>query len=293
MNSFNPLVLMVIRQALRELPKRGYKGMVIYNEGSNFSVGANIFMLLATGKLRLWPVIDWILRDGQQTFQAMKYADFPIVAAPANMALGGGCEIVLHTHAVVAHAELYMGLVEAGVGIIPGWGGCKELLGRCGENKGAKGPMPAVIKAFETIATAKVSKSAAEAKEMQMLRPTDTIVMNRDRLLATAKAKVLGMAHAFSPPAPHSYVLPGPSGLAALKLALHDFALKGMATPHDLVVGAALAKALTGGATDLTETLSEDDLLRLERHGLVGLAKTAGTRARIAHMLKTGKPLRN
>lgn len=292
MNSFNPMILRVIRQALRELPKRGYKGLVIYNEGSNFSVGANIMMLLVTGKLRLWPVIDWILRDGQNTFAAMKYAEFPIVAAPANMALGGGCEIVLHAHAVEAHAELYMGLVEAGVGIIPGWGGCKELLGRAQAQK-AKGPMPAVATAFETIATAKVSKSAAEAKDLMLLRKTDGIVMNRDRLLAAAKARVLSMAVGFVPPAPHTYKLPGASGLAALKLALHDFKLKGMATAHDMVVGSALAKALTGGDTDMTDELGEADILRLERHGLVGLAKTKGTRDRIAHMLKTGKPLRN
>ncbi len=292
MNSFNPLVLRVIREALRELPKRGYKGLVLYNEGSNFSVGANIMMLLVTGKLRLWPLIDWILRDGQNTFEAMKYAEFPVVAAPANMALGGGCEVVLHAHAVEAHAELYMGLVEAGVGIIPGWGGCKELLGRAQKVK-AKGPMPAVVHAFETIATAKVSKSAAEARDLMFLRPTDGIVMNRDRLLAAAKARVLSMAVGFTPPAPHTYKLPGASGWAALKLALHDFRLKGMATAHDMVVGTALAKALTGGDADMTEELGEADILRLERQGLVGLAKTRGTRDRIAHMLKKGKPLRN
>lgn len=293
MNSFNPLILRVIRKALRDLPERGYKGLVIYNEGSNFSVGANIMMLLLTSKLRLWGLIDWILRDGQRTFEAMKYAEFPVVAAPANMALGGGCEIVLHAHAVEAHAELYIGLVEAGVGIIPGWGGCKELLGRAMETSKAKGPMPGVAKAFETIATAKVSKSAAEAKDLLFLRASDGIVMNRDRLLAAAKARVLTMAVGFTAPEPHSYVLPGPSGLAALKLALHDFQLKGLATPHDMVVGGALAKALSGGATDLTDVLNEKDILTLERQGLVGLAKTAGTRARIAHMLKKGKPLRN
>lgn len=293
MNSFNPLVLRVIRKAIKELPSRGYKGLVLYNEGSNFSVGANIFMLKITGQLRLWKVIDWILRDGQQTFAAMKYAEFPIVAAPANMALGGGCEVVLHAHAVEAHAELYMGLVEAGVGIIPGWGGCKELLGRAIAAATQRGPMPPVIKAFETIATAKVSKSAAEAKDLLFLRESDGIVMNRDRLLAAAKARVLKLAVGFDTPTPHTYVLPGASGLAALKLALHDFAKKGIATPHDMVVGAALAKALTGGDTDHTESLSEADVLRLEREGLVGLAKTQGTRDRIAHMLKRGKPLRN
>lgn len=293
MNSFNPLVLRVIRRAVRELPDRGYKGIVIYNEGSNFSVGANIFMLLLTGKLRLWPVIRWILKDGQDTFAAMKYGRIPVVAAPAGMALGGGCEVVLHSHAVEAYAETYMGLVEAGVGIIPSWGGCKELLGRAIATTKQRGPMPAMIRTFETIAMAKVSKSAAEAKDLLFLRESDGIVMNRDRLLAAAKARVLKLAVGFEPPAPHSYVLPGPSGLAALKMALHDFAKKGVATPHDVVVGTALARALSGGDTDPTEMLGEADLLRLERDNLVALTHTRGTRDRIAHMLKRGKPLRN
>ncbi len=293
MNSFNPMVLQVLREAQTRLPEMGYKGLVLYNEGRNFSVGANILMLLLTGKLRLWGLVDWILRDGQRTFAGLKYAPFPVVAAPHNMALGGGCEIVLHAHAVEAHAELYMGLVEGAVGIIPGWGGCKELLGRAIAHGKAKGPMPPVVQAFETIAMAKVSTSAAEARDLLFLRKSDGIVMNRDRLLAVAKARVLRMAQGFEAPAPHEYALPGPSGLAALKLALHDFAKKGVATAHDLVVGAALAETLTGGATDMTEVLGEDDLLRLERKGLVKLAKTKGTQARIAHMLKTNKPLRN
>ncbi|PZP39863.1 MAG: 3-hydroxyacyl-CoA dehydrogenase [Pseudomonas fluorescens] len=293
MNSFNPLVLRVIRKATKELPERGYKALVIYNEGSNFSVGANILMLLVTSKLRLWPLIDWILKDGQSTFKGLKYATFPVVAAPHGMALGGGCEIVLHAHAVEAHAETYIGLVEGGVGIIPGWGGCKELLGRAIKYGTQKGPMPPVIRAFETIAMAKVSKSAAEARDLLFLRPDDGIVMNRDRLLAAAKARALSMVKGFEPPAPHSYVLPGPSGLAALKLALHDFFKKGMATPHDMIVGAALAQALSGGDTDMTEVLGEDAMLKLERKGLISLAKTSGTRARIAHMLKKNKPLRN
>ena len=293
MNSFNPLVLRVLREAQRKLPEMGYKGLVLYNEGSNFSVGANILMLLITGKLRLWGLVDWILRDGQKTFAGLKYAPFPVVAAPHNMALGGGCEIVLHAHAVEAHAELYMGLVEAGVGIIPGWGGCKELLGRAIAKAKSKGPMPPVIQAFETIAMAKVSKSAAEARDLLFLRDTDGIVMNRDRVLMSAKERVLHMAHGFEPPAPHEYRLPGPSGLAALKLALHDFFKKGVATPHDMVVGGQLAETLTGGATDLTDVLGEDDMLKLERKGLVKLAKTRGTQDRIAHMLKKNKPLRN
>jgi 3-hydroxyacyl-CoA dehydrogenase len=293
MNSLNPFIISLLRKALRELPKRGTKALVIYNEGSNFSVGANILMLLITSKLHLWPLVRWILWDGQKTYGQVKYSKMPVVGAPAGMALGGGCEILLHCHAVEAHAETYMGLVEAGVGIVPGWGGCKELLGRAIGMLKAKGPMPAVAHAFETIATAKVSKSAREAKDLLFLRPDDGIVMNRDRLLAAAKARALKLALKHKVEEPHVYGLPGPSGFTALRTALHDFVLKGLATPHDVVVGTALARVLTGGDTDITRQLSEDDMLKLERDGLVSLAKTRGTRARIAHMLKTGKPLRN
>lgn len=294
MNSFNPFVLAVLRRAVRELPGRGYKAMVIYNEGSHFSVGANILMLLVTSTLRLWPAVRWILRQGQDTFTALKYAPFPVIGAPSGMALGGGCEVLLHCHGIEAHAESYIGLVEAGVGIIPGWGGCKEMLGRAATSPNRKGGvMPPVVQTFETIAMAKVSKSAAEARDLLILRKDDGIVMNRDRVLASAKARALAMVKGFKPPKPYTYTLPGPSGFAALKLALHDFAMKGAATPHDVVVGTALARALTGADTDMTEELHEGDMLALERDGLVGLAKTAGTRARISHMLHRGKPLRN
>jgi len=294
MNSFNPFVLRVINRALKELPPKGYKGLVIYNEGSHFSVGANILMLLVTSKLRLWPVIRMILRHGQDTFARVKYAPFPVVGAPHGMALGGGCEVLLHCHAVEAHAESYIGLVEAGVGIVPGWGGCKELLGRMATRATRKGgPMPPVVAAFETIAMAKVSKSAAEARTLGFLRESDGIVMNADRVLAAAKARVLKMVVHHELPKPHEYMLPGPSGLAALKLALHDFRLKGLATPHDVVVGTALARVLSGGDTDPTMVLGEADMTRLERDNLVALAKTRGTRDRIAHMLRRGKPLRN
>lgn len=297
MNALDPFILHLLNRSLRDLPARGFKALVIHNDGSNFSVGANLLMLQLTAALHLWPVIRWILGYGQTTLQNVKYAAIPVVAAPSGMALGGGAEIVLHSHAVVAHAESYIGLVEAGVGIVPGWGGCKELLGRAiAAVKG--GPMPPVAHAFETIATAKVSKSAAEAKDLLFLREDDLIVMNPDRLLAAAKTKALEMARAYQvaphKPAPHSYPLPGGTGAAALALALHDFALKGLATKHDVTVGTALARVLTGGDADLTAPpLTEEDMLRLEREGLVALTQTPGTRARISHMLAKGKPLRN
>lgn len=294
MNSLDPFNLAMVGKAVKLVPAHGLKALVLYNEGANYSVGANIGMLKYLAIFRLFPLIRLVLWHGQNTYLKLKNAPFPVVGAPANMALGGGCESLLHCHAIVAHAETYMGLVEGGVGIIPGWGGCKELLGRAIEAPDRKGgPMPPVVKTFETIAMAKVSKSAAEARDLLFLRPTDDVVMNRDRLLAAAKARALAMVPGFKAPAPHTYRLPGLSGLTALKLALHDFAKKGVATPHDLVVGEGLGKVLTGNGTDPADTLTEQDILRLERDVFVPLTKTKATQARVNHMLSKGKPLRN
>ncbi|MBI3114043.1 MAG: enoyl-CoA hydratase/isomerase family protein, partial [Rhodospirillales bacterium] len=219
---------------------------------------------------------------------------FPVVGAPSGMALGGGCEVLLHCTAVQAHAETYAGLVEAGVGVIPGWGGCKEMLFRWFfDKKRPKGPMPPVIKAFEMIGTAQVAKSAAEARDFLFLRDRDGITMNRDRLLADAKAKALELAKNYSPPEEAPISLPGPTAKALMDMAVKGFRLSGKATPHDVVVAGALARVLSGGNTDITETVSEDQVLTLERDAFVSLARTSATIDRIQHMLKTGKPLRN
>ncbi len=294
MNSLNPFIMSLLRKALQELPTQGFKGMVIYNEGQHFSVGANIAMLMLGAKLRLWPFIRWVLKDGQETFNAMKHGKFPVVGAPSGMAVGGGCEILLHCHAIVAHAETYIGLVEAGVGIVPGWGGCKEMLLRWRDApKAAKGPMAPAMKAFELIAQAQVATSAEEAKEKQFLRPADDIVMNRDRVLAAARQKVLQLAEDMRAPKETVLRLAGPSGKAALTLGIQDFLKKGVATAHDARIAGELATVLTGADTDLTEELNEDDILRLERDAIIRLSKTPESRARVTHMLKEGKPLRN
>ena len=294
MNSLNPFILWMIEKAVRELPGRGFKALVIHNEGSNFSVGANIALLLYGAKLRLWPAIRWLLKRGQDAFQKMRYAPFPVVGAPSGMALGGGCEVLLHCDAVVAHAETYMGLVEAGVGIVPGWGGCKELLGRWTAAKDRPGgPMPPVMKAFEIIAMAQVAKSAMEARDFLFLRASDGIVMNRDRVLAAAKARALEMAETYRPPEPYEMRLPGPTGRTALALGVRDFINKGVASAHDGVIAGELALVLSGGDTDTLDTVSEDWVLRLERDAILRLARTDKTLARVEHMLKKGKPLRN
>ena len=294
MNSLNPFILWMIEKAVRELPGRGFRALVIHNEGSNFSVGANIALLLYGAKLRLWPAIRWLLKRGQNAFQKMRYAPFPVVGAPSGMALGGGCEVLLHCDAVEAHAETYMGLVEAGVGIVPGWGGCKELLGRWTAAKDRPGgPMPPVMKAFEIIAMAQVAKSAMEARDFLFLRASDGIVMNRDRVLAAAKARALEMAETYRPPEPYEMRLPGPTGRTALALGVRDFINKGVASAHDGVIAGELALVLSGGDTDTLDTVSEDWVLRLERDAILRLARTDKTLARVEHMLKKGKPLRN
>jgi 3-hydroxyacyl-CoA dehydrogenase len=293
MNSLNPFVLAMVEKAIKIVPGK-YKALVVYNEGSNFSVGANIGILLVAMKLRAWFAVRYLIRRGQDVYKALKYAPFPVVGAPSGMALGGGCEILLHCDAVQAHAETYSGLVEVGVGIVPGWGGCKEMLVRgWSDPKRRGGPMPPVIKAFETIGMAAVGKSAAEARDLLILRPDDGITMNRDRLLADAKAKALALADNYAAPEKPEISLPGKAAGTAMAMAVDGLRLSGKATPHDVTVGKALAGVLSGGDTDITETISEDGLLALERTAFVALSKTPESIARVSHMLKTGKPLRN
>jgi 3-hydroxyacyl-CoA dehydrogenase len=210
------------------------------------------------------------------------------------MALGGGCETVLNSDAVQAHAETYIGLVEPGVGLIPGWGGCGEMLERWQAMPGMpKGPMPAVSKVFEIVSTATVAKSAAEAKELGFLRPGDGVTMNRDRLLADAKARALKLAEGYTPPEPPVFRLPGPGGKTALMLAVESFQSRGLATDYDGVVSGKLATVLTGGDTDPTEEVTEAQLLALELAEFMELVHESRSQDRIEHMLATGKPLRN
>jgi 3-hydroxyacyl-CoA dehydrogenase len=226
---------------------------------------------------------------------ALKYAPFPVVAAPTGMALGGGCEVTMHCDAVQAHAESYMGLVEAGVGLIPAWGGCKELVMRATLNdRRPGGPMPPIAQAFETISTAKVSMSAEEAKGLMFLKQSDGITMNRNRVLADAKAVALSLVDGYeAPDRDIEITLPGPSAKIAMEMAVQGFIDQGKATAYDGVVGGHLAKILSGGDTDLTSSVTEKDLLALERQAESALLRNGKTLDRITHMLETGKPLRN
>ena len=293
MNSLNPLSLSMVNKAV-DIVQRDFKALVIYNEGEHFSIGANIGLLLIPAFLRSWFVVEPLLAMGQKAYKRLKFASFPVVGAPSGMALGGGCEILLHADAIQAHAETYSGLVETGVGLVPAWGGCKEMLLRwSGNAKLQQGPMPAVIKVFETIAMATVAKSAEQARDHLFLREHDGITMNRDRLLADAKQRALDLVPDYQPPLPEKLRLPGPTARVAMELAVAGYRKQGKITAHDVTVARALAEVLSGGETDITDTLSEDDILALERKAFMKLVRTKNTIVRIKHTLKTGKPLRN
>lgn len=297
MNSIDPDIMAMIRQVIAAVGdgSGAWKALVIYNDGENFSVGANLGLAMFSLNIAMWSTVEQNVADGQATYSAMQHAPFPVVSAPAGMALGGGAEITLHSDAVQAAAECYLGLVETGVGIIPGWGGCKEMLLRHVapvQSDPAKA-MAAAGHVFQTIATAKTSTSAADARVLGYLRHSDGVTMNRDRLLADAKAKALALVPGYTPMPVRSVTLGGSRGKSMLMAGVAAMAAAGKATTHDQVVSAALATVLTGGDTDGSTPLDESALLTLERTQFMVLARTPGSLARIEHMLATGKPLRN
>ncbi len=291
-NALDEQIMVLLGKTIK-LVKSQYKALVVYNEGSNFSVGANLGLALFAANIAAWGEIEKLVSVGQQTYGQLKYAPFPVVSAPAGMALGGGCEILLHSDAVQAHAETYIGLVEAGVGLVPAWGGCKEMLARWQGAEDAAGPMPAAAKVFETISTATVAKSAEEARDLLFLRESDGITMNRDRLLADAKAKALSLVEGYAPPQPVTLTLPGPAGGLAMRMAAEGFARRGIATQHDLVVAGELARVLSGGEADTLDTLDEDAILDLERDSFMRLVRTEATLDRFESVIETGRPVRN
>ena len=297
MNTIDPAIMSMIHEIIAAVGdgSGNWKALVIYNDGDNFSVGANLGLALFSLNIAMWDGVAQGVAEGQATFAALQHAPFPVVGAPAGMALGGGTEILLHADAVQAAAESYIGLVETGVGIVPGWGGCKEMvLRQVGAVQGdvAKA-MGTLGHLFQTIATARTSTSAADARTLGYLRSSDGITMNRERLLADAKAKALSLVPGYLPPPPRSVVLPGAAGKNMLMAGVNAMAVAGKLTPHDVVVADHLASVLSGGSTDGMSALDEAALLQLEREHFMQLAHTPGTLARIEHMLATGKPLRN
>lgn len=293
MNTQNPDTMGLIQQSIA-IVSAEYKAMVIYNEGEHFSAGANLNLLAPAILGGDWDTVKSIVQLGQNTFRALKYAPFPVVAAPSGLALGGGCEILLHCDAIQAHAELYMGLVEVGVGLVPAWGGCKELLGRWLKlPKRPGGPMPAIAQTFETIALAKVSGSAQEAKELLYMANSDAISMNKSRLLADAKTRALALVIDYQIPEEFAYQLPGKSAWSALAITIDSMHKAGKASDYDVQITQQLARVLSGGDADITQPLTEQNMLDLELESFICLVQQPGTLARLEHMLKTGKPLRN
>ncbi len=294
MNTLDTGTMALLEEAVALTAGR-YRAMVIHNEGENFSIGANLGQVLFAANIAFWSRLEEAIAAGQRALKAVKYAPVPVVGAPSGMALGGGCEMLLHCAAIQAHAESYIGLVEAGVGVVPAWGGCTELLLRhAADPDRPGGPMPPINRAFEAIALARLARSAAEARDMRILRRGDGITMNRDRLLADAKARAVALADGYRPPAPPVPLhLPGRSAQASLAMAVDGFRRLGRATPHDAAIAAALAMVLSGGNADLTDETNEDTLRALECQAFLALIRTPATLARMAHMLNTGKPLRN
>jgi 3-hydroxyacyl-CoA dehydrogenase len=296
MNAIDQDMGSMLAEALEEA-KTNFRALVIGNEAPDFSAGANIGLLVMAAKMGQWETIEQQVRGLQQLNLALKYSPVPVVVAAAGRALGGGCEFILHAQKARVAAESYIGLVETGVGLLPAGGGCKEMLARWSKSK-EKGPFPVSRHAFEIIAVAAVSTSAAEAMEYRFLNKNDAITLDRERLLTDAKADAIALAEAkargeWQPPTPPTFRLPGPGGRAVLEEQARGLALAGKVTEHDVVVAGALARVLTGGETWFGRELSEQDILDLEREGFLSLLGTEKTQERIVHTLTTGKPLRN
>ncbi len=297
MNVIGADTVQMIQWALKEV-EQNFLGLVIGNEGENFSAGANLFLLLMAAQEQEWDEIDLMVRSFQGANMAMKYASKPVVVAPFGMTLGGGTEVTLHGSRVCASAETYMGLVETGVGLIPAGGGTKEFLLRQLDHAGTNVDadlFPYVKCTFETIGMAKVSTSGREAQQLGFLRATDRVVMNRSRLLGEAKQMVLEMARAgYVPQKPRKNIpVLGNPALALMKMGLYLMQQAGYISEYDVVVGGKLAYILSGGDLSGRQEVSEQYLLDLEREAFLSLCGHRKTLERIQHILKTGKPLRN
>jgi 3-hydroxyacyl-CoA dehydrogenase len=304
MNAIGADLIAMLHKGLKRL-ETDFEAMVIANQAVNFSVGANLMLILVGAQEQEWDELHMAVKQFQNANLALKYAPKPVVAAPQGMALGGGCEIGLHSAKIQAAAEAYIGLVETGVGLIPGAGGTKEMLIRANEHSAGGEDLDlfhALKPVFETIAMAKMGTSAEECRDMGFLRRDDGVSMNRDRLVADAKEAALALVRGGWKPLAASWqegaqttqikVL-GEPFLAAAKLAIHLLQRGGYATDYDGHVARKLANILAGGSLSSTQWVSEQYVLDLEREAFVSLCGEKKTQERVAHMLKTGKPLRN
>ncbi len=296
MNSIGADTIQMIHESLR-LSEESFLGLVIGNQGENFSVGANLMLILLEAQEENWEEIDLMIRAFQKANQAIKYSEKPVVVAPFGMCLGGGCEIALHANHVQAAAETYMGLVELGVGLIPAGGGTKEVLLRslahCDSD--AEDLFPHLRQSFETVAMGKVSGSAMEARELGFLRTGDGVTMSRDRVIQDAKDYVLNLTkRGYQKRLPPSEITAlGSKGLASLKLGIHLMSKAGFISEYDGFLAGKLAYVLCGGDCNTVQMVSEQYLLDLEREAFLSLCGQSKTQERIQHMLQKGKPLKN
>lgn len=278
--------MQMIEAGLEETQQH-FSATVVANQGSDFSAGANLLLILLAAREGDWDEISRMVTRFQQINQSMKYARKPVVSAPFGRTLGGGCEIALHAHRMQAGAETYMGLVETGVGVIPAGGGCKEMLARMNDTGVDIG------KLFETIGGAKVSTCADDARALGFLRDSDGVSMNPDRLIDDAKQVALDVARDYAPPPRAQIKVGGEAAFALMKLGAWTYHQGGYITDYDLVVAEKLAHILSGGRLTGEPMVSEQYLLDLEREAFLSLCGNAKTLARMEHTLKTGKPLRN
>ena len=309
MNALGADIISLITQSLKPGgPGDGFDAFVITNDATNFSVGANLMLLLMSVQEEEWDEVDLAIRQFQGMTQAIKFSPKPVVSAPFGLCLGGGTEISLHAAARQPHAELYTGLVEIGVGLLPGGGGCKEMLLRAVDTaaasrgkasgealSGSVEMLEAMKKAFETIATAKVATSAHEARSYGFLSTSDRISMNRERVLSDAKARALELSRAgYEPPVARTDIpAPGESLLAALKMGVYLMRQGDYVTDYEVKLGGKIAEVLCGGHITPATPVSEQYILDLEREGFKSLCGEKKTQERIQYTLKTGKTLRN
>jgi 3-hydroxyacyl-CoA dehydrogenase len=295
-NSLDADVISTLNQAA-DKAEREFQAIVISNEGEHFCVGANLFLIVMAAQQKAWDQLHETVGGLQATVQRLKYCRVPVVAAPYGMAVGGGLEVCLAADQVQAAAETYAGLVEVGVGLIPGGAGNLNLLWRALETipDGTEvDPLPFVARVFQNIAMARVATSAVEAKEFGYFRHADGVSFDKARLLVEAKERALGLARSgYHPPAPRAFRLPGESGIATLGMMLDTFVAGGFASEHDKLIGHKVATVLCGGAAGASREVTEDEMLALEREAFVSLCGEQKTIERMQHMLTTNKPLRN
>ena len=284
-----------------ERAERECAGLVLWQMREPFSLGANLATIAPAAAAGQWDGIEAVVAKFQQTSLRLRNSLIPTVAAVRGMALGGSCEFILHCDRTVAALESYIGLVEVGVGLLPGGGGCKELALRAAieSARGAVGgqmdQFPFIRTYFQSVATAKVSRSAVEAKDMGYLRPADVVVFNAHELLYVAKAQARALAESgYRPPLPARKIpVAGRTGIATLELMLVNMRDGGFISPYDFEIGLRVARVLCGGEVDAGSLVDEKWLLDLERREFMALMRNPKTQERIAHTLKTGKPLRN